>query len=227
MLSYCTGSSAQFFINWGYGWSVPWDSAAEAYYQIDGTDKKFHVQADWVGPAGTGEGRVFINHSDLETNDVPKGGLTNLGGSPVVNGNPIQWVLTGSEKYGYWTSNNPPVAWMQAIIDVIGDRKLKYICMPGSHDAGISRVVFRTVGADNGNTRTQGLDFYGQLLRGARWFDVRPCIGNHGEYFLCHYSKVGLNVHGGLGLFLDDMIDQINRYVYAQLVQSRDGNWSF
>lgn len=29
---------------------------------------------------------------------------------------------------------------MSTILDVIGERQLRYICMPGSHDAGMSVI---------------------------------------------------------------------------------------
>lgn len=52
----------------------------------------------------------------------------------------INWVLSGSEKEGYWSSHSPPIAWMSSILPIIGDRKLKHVCMPGSHDAGMSKL---------------------------------------------------------------------------------------
>lgn len=34
----------------------------------------------------------------------------------------VNFVLTGDEELGYWTSTDPPIAWMSAILSVIGDR---------------------------------------------------------------------------------------------------------
>jgi len=80
----------------------------------------------------------------LRTSDVHRGEVTWY--DPRGPFRAINWVLTGSEKRGYWTSYAPPVAWMSSILDVIGDRKLKHVCMPGSHDAGMWKIDGKTFG---------------------------------------------------------------------------------
>jgi hypothetical protein len=72
----------------------------------------------------------------MSANGVAQGSrheIRSRGGERAAN-----FVLTGSEKVGYWTSVNPPVAWMKALLPIIGGRKLKHISMLGSHNAGIS-----------------------------------------------------------------------------------------
>ncbi|KAL1839526.1 hypothetical protein VTJ49DRAFT_1428 [Mycothermus thermophilus] len=192
--------SAQFKIHFSYS-LYPEDSAGEAYYRIKGTDKTFHVQADYVLRPGWWEQRAMIDYSNLETHGVRKGSLIDIGWAEFSNNQPLQWVLTGSEKYGYWSSHNPPVAWMHAILDAMGDRKLKYIACPA----------------------TQWLDFYGQLVRGSRWFDVRPCLGNGGKHMLGHYSVDRATPAGGNGLSVDEMIEQINRQVASSFMDEYPG----
>ncbi|POR35855.1 Exo-beta-1,3-glucanase [Tolypocladium paradoxum] len=85
------------------------DSAGEAYYQLRGTNKKWHVAARW-NEKKSPEERVGISYTDLETNGTPKGALWDLGWPTHDDGVVVQWVLTGSEKYGYYDSANPPVA---------------------------------------------------------------------------------------------------------------------
>ncbi|KAI5300883.1 hypothetical protein KEM55_004175 [Ascosphaera atra] len=122
-------------------------------------------------------------------------------------------VITGSEKLGrYYTSMNPPIAWMHEILDVIGDRKLKHVCMLGSHDAGISKIDGGTAFADWRNSQSQWLDIYGQLNAGSRYFDIRPVIANGGKYMTGHYnlpSDVPLGVNGQT---IEEIVGNVNKF---------------
>jgi hypothetical protein len=112
------------------------DDKGEVYYYLDGTDKTFQLQARTNLDNPPNIYRVEYVFDGIGTQDVALGTTIEMqerGGQRAVN-----FVLTGSEKVGYWSSVNPPTAWMASIYHVIADRKLKYICMPGSHDAGMS-----------------------------------------------------------------------------------------
>jgi hypothetical protein len=95
-------------------------------------------------------------------------------------------------------------------VDIIGDRKLKYVVMPGSHDAGMSEIHKATSGASRENTQTQWLNIYNQLVRGSRWFDIRPCLADGGKHKLCHYSDVGA-YQGAFGQDVVDVLNQVNK----------------
>ena len=121
------------------------DDKGEAYYSVGSTKQTFQVQArtdaiqNEVHPLVTEY--VF---DGLSTRDVSKGSSVEVidrKGQRAAN-----LVITGSQKYGYWTSANPPVAWISAILDIIGDRKLKHVCLLGSHDAGMSSIHGSTAG---------------------------------------------------------------------------------
>lgn len=99
---------------------------------------------------------------------------------------------------------------MKQILDVIEERKLKYVCMPGSHNAGMSVLDGKTAFASSYNTQTQWLDIYHQLLRGSRWFDIRPCLGNGGGHYFCHYGNIG-TFQGANGQTVQVAIDQVNQ----------------
>lgn len=189
------------------------DTAGEAYYTIDKTGKTFHVTDDWIDSKGMLRNR--IQYDTIGTKDVAAGTIIDLDWPSLDydRGLTNQWVLTGSEDYGYWSSSNPPVAWMNSILGVIGDRKLKHVCMPGSHDAGMSKIDGHTGSGTWQNTQTQFLDLYGQLKRGSRWFDVRPCLGNGGQQLLCHYSEVLGVSQGGNGIKVSEAIDMVNRFM--------------
>lgn len=83
------------------------DDAAEAYFQLDTTDKKFEIHAH-VNGSENPKWRVDVDYSGIGTLDVGRNTIVDLSSGAV------QWVLTGSELYGYWSSVNPPVTWDEA-----------------------------------------------------------------------------------------------------------------
>ncbi|KAI1863819.1 uncharacterized protein JN550_009317 [Neoarthrinium moseri] len=209
------GESAQFLVEMEFMTpsDKPSDTAGEAYYRIATTDKTWHVTADWVDDKDMVRNRIA--YDGLSTKNVAKGNIIDLDWPSLDydRGLTNQWVLTGSEQYGYWSSTNPPVAWMKSILPIIGDRMLKHVCIPGSHDAGMSKIDGHTGAGTASNTQTQVLDIYGQLLKGSRWFDVRPCLGNGGAQHLCHYSTVAGVSQGGNGIKVDEAIDMVNHFM--------------
>lgn len=63
---------------------------------------------------------------------------------------------------------------MHNIKNVIQDRKLVDVIIPGTHDAGMSKITGAILsGGIELTTRTQGLSIYEQLRAGSRWFDLR------------------------------------------------------
>ncbi|KAF4548363.1 Glucan 1,3-beta-glucosidase-like protein 1 [Elsinoe fawcettii] len=189
------------------------DDRAEIYYSLEGTDKKFYVYAH-VETKQSPKWRIDIIHSNLPTKDVANGATVNL---PMpaddTQGRSVQWGLVGSESFGYW-SVNPPVTWMRDTLSIIGERKVKHICMPGSHDAGISLINGKTLASNQDNTQTQILDIYRQLVRGSRFFDIRPCLGNGGKHMLCHYTQdVGGFSQGANGQSVSELIADVNNFM--------------
>lgn len=124
------------------------DDKAEAFYRIDGTDSTFQIWARTNSGDSHKMHEVFY-FENFRTDDQSSGSSTELGDRGGYRA--FNFVVTGSEKYGhYWTSLNPPIAWMSAILNVIGGRKLRHVCMIGSHDAGMSTL--------NGNTACECRD---------------------------------------------------------------------
>lgn len=109
----------------------------------------------------------------------------------------------------------PPPNWMQANLATLGDRTLRNLAIPGSHDAGMSSFSdnSKTGFATEANTRTQTLDLAGQLAAGARYFDIRPVISK-GAFCAGHYSFVDpiKSFQGANGQLVSAMIDQINAF---------------
>ncbi|MET9670309.1 hypothetical protein ABZY19_33940 [Streptomyces sp. NPDC006475] len=101
--------------------------------------------------------------------------------------------------------------WMGQISDVIGDRPLNKIVMPGSHDAGSWSITDRTGVCDTASEAKLARDFpqvaaaisitqmtpiKEQLNSGSRYLDLRLCKQN-GKWYTYHGGPLG-------GLFFDD-----------------------
>jgi hypothetical protein len=120
----------------------------------------------------------------------------------------------------------------------IGCQPLSRLCLPASHDAGMSSLTNgKTAFSTPENTLTQNTDLAGQLAAGFRYFDIRPVIAN-GAFMTGHYShisaeSIGIDLpdfiagpiggaadggwQGGNGQRIADIIAQLNAFL--------DGNW--
>lgn len=103
---------------------------------------------------------------------------------------------------------------MQANLSVIGSHALRHLCLPGSHDAGMSAplnggTAFGTVS----NCVTQSLTIGGQLAKGARYFDIRPVI-SAGIFKCGHYSQLNstLGWQGANGELISNVINDVNTF---------------
>ena len=192
----------------------PVDTNGEAYYRIGDTGKKFQVRATTHIPdtyprrvvfdlTGMGKGQREYKVPEQETS--------------------VTLVITGSNDYGFITSLSfGPGNWMNALKEVIKDRPLRHVVMPGSHDSGMSKLTGAILtGATSSNTQTQGLSTYDQLRMGARWFDLRvqtvhqvvpKCCDNY-EFWTTHISDERAEVPiGQSGEHLDEVVDNINKF---------------
>lgn len=101
-----------------------------------------------------------------------------------------------------WSTNKYPLdGWMEAINDKIGDKPLKNIAIPGSHDAGSSSIVV-------GSAQTQSISILKQLEAGSRYIDLRAKPGAGNKFWI---------YHGILptSLTLDDAMTQIETFAKA------------
>lgn len=80
--------------------------------------------------------------------------------------------------------------WMQNLLPYIGDFPLTRICMPGAHDAGMSKIdtSVEMLGTP-ANTQTQSKSIFELLSLGARFFDLRPTLFD-GKWYTAHGSTV-------------------------------------
>jgi hypothetical protein len=205
------GTASRVYLEFGTKGSQK-DDAGEAYYDIDGTSNKFSVKA-----RKPSDFMLTISLDGLETKQSSQGSNIDLG---FRHDAAVDWIMSTDEAGQWWSNANLGVDWMQQSLSSIGNRTLKQICMPGSHDAGISNFKPGTVGATFANTQTQYLNFYDQLLAGSRYFDLRPVI-SAGQWVAGHYSEVeGLGWLGGNGQSIAEIIQQVNDFTtkYKELV---------
>lgn len=109
----------------------------------------------------------------------------------------------------------PHDAWMAYLSDHIGDRKLRDIALPGSHDSGMNKNDLHSCHiASECNTVTQTGNIGAQLDRGARYFDIRPVIHTNSkptDWCTGHFQLF----HGGFwgcygedrNSIIDDLLD--------------------
>ncbi|KAI7915386.1 glucan 1 [Pyricularia oryzae] len=200
------GFSPQVSLEYGPGTFT--DCNGEAGYQLNGTGSKFQIRATTNDKDKDNKMRAQYKF-DFPVSGVQQGAVYEM--SSRGNDRAVNFVLTGSDKVGYWSSLNPPVAWMTQLLPVMGGRKLRHISMLGSHNAGISVRTGGTIGPSDASI-CQGVDVLGQLQAGARWFDVRPVIGNGGQLLTGHYSGQKAPVFGISGQAIDDIVGNVNAF---------------
>ncbi|POR36398.1 PI-PLC X-box domain-containing protein [Tolypocladium paradoxum] len=188
------------------------DDNAEAYFSIEGTDKKFVIRATTHIPDHY-ERRTVIDLSGM--------GMGQREYLDPGKESPVTLVITGSNDYGFITSiRHGPGNWMKGIYDVIKDRKIQHVVMPGTHDSGMSRISGKILSLGiPANTQTQGINIYDQLRAGARWFDLRvatvhnvPNEGDYGFWILHVNDEKAEVVIGNSGESLDDVVSEINKF---------------
>ena len=101
--------------------------------------------------------------------------------------------------------------WMSDNLDLLGKRTLKHICIPGSHDAGMSQMNGGTAFASECNILTQSLPILDQLELGSRYFDVRPVI-SQGHFMTGHYTDMLDHWQGGNGQSVESIVNEINLF---------------
>eukprot|EP01040_Poterioochromonas_malhamensis_P000204 gene204-214_t len=123
------------------------------------------------------------------------------------------FVVAGTNPNYYINNSVSGESWMTRLLPLFGDRCLRDITLPGSHDAGMSEIHSSTAFSDATNTKTQSLNIHDQLIRGSRYFDIRPIIGG-GQYWTGHYSYISQisSDQGSRGQSIDSVIQNINDF---------------
>ena len=94
-----------------------------------------------------------------------------------------------------------------------GDRTLRQLCIPASHDSGMWKLPWSTNGASEATVITQRKTILDQLNLGVRWFDIRP-VYHKGQWVCGHYTWADKlsSWQGGEGEGIDEMVVGINAF---------------
>lgn len=106
-------------------------------------------------------------------------------------------------------------SWMADMWNVIGNRPLRDIVLPGTHDSGIYQLSekFPLIGPDECNTRTQEFKIKEQLEKGARYFDVRPAFWSANDtWYLAHGGVRDFGFTGAFGEKLQDVLNDVRDF---------------
>ena len=154
-----------------------------------------------------------MDFNNLETRNQALG--TNIFISPKEpTGEAVSWfVLSGTE--GSYTSSGKVDDWMARNHVDIKDKNMREMSIPNSHDTGTFNVTQKTAAAAYGSIKTQTVDYYGQLMEGVRWFDIRPVRSTDNVWYSGHWTWVetaGLDWQGGNGAPIWDLLYAINYF---------------
>jgi hypothetical protein len=199
------GQLTTVYVEWAEGlWVKEKDDAGEVAYGLRGRTEDFSLHFSNHNGRLTGfDVKAILD--DIQTQNNPRGSVIEVGFEHDRSRN---FILSGDGDN--FASSNPPSDWMHQNLKTLGNRKLRHICMPGSHDAGMSKLGKSTVGAVTTNTLTQDLNVREQLEYGSRFLDIRPVISD-GQFTTGHYSEVAGLWHGGNGQTIAEIIDNINQ----------------
>jgi hypothetical protein len=189
---------------WGFLGKMSDDAAETGYsFNTPGGQVGFQVQARY---AKAPQLKVLLDRASTFGN--PQGSSIDLG---FVDYEDTPFIFSGRGQ-GSFGSTNPPMNWMQQSLPNIGCLPLNRICVPASHDSGMSHFNGKTAFATPENTLTHYTDVAGQLQAGFRFFDVRPVISK-GQFFTGHYSEIIGVWQGGNGQSIASIIDQVNAFL--------------
>lgn len=203
------GGSVSVYVEWNEGiGNHKEDDAGEVTYTLAGTSFNFQVQARATN------GFTLQVLLGLPALNYPQGSTIPVGWDWNKNpsGGHVEFVLAGEPNY-FQVSGQQSGPWMQNTLPLLGAQPLRHLCMPGSHDAGMSVYTSGTAFAHECNTLTQQVNIQTQLQLGARYFDVRPVI-SAGQYYTGHYSYVSQinSWQGANGQSIAAIINELNTY---------------
>ena len=183
------------------------------HYSFNQHQPAFEIAIDGCNSMSS---RYNIRLTGFPTMGNPKGSTITI---PFNRGETSHFILSGTEEM-FASSNLAAADWMRKTLPAIGNRSLRRICMPMSHDAGMSVDNTPTAFAKPRVTVTQTKSIAEQLNLGARYFDIRP-VWSQGQYYTGHYSNLPvIDWQGGLGQSVSEIVKELNTFTkhHAELV---------
>ncbi|OTA15955.1 hypothetical protein Xvie_02292 [Xenorhabdus vietnamensis] len=181
------------------------DCNFEIKYQImDSQNNSFIIRGRYKIEIGRFDLEIYLDN--LETRNHKKDSIVSLAWKP---NELVHFFLIG-DAGNYIGPDINTESWMQDHRNILGELPINKLCIPGSHDAGMSAVTWKTFLAAKCNTLTQSNNVLGQLKLGIRYFDIRPVLSD-GEFFTGHYRNIAI-WEGANGESIKSIIDGINLF---------------
>jgi hypothetical protein len=181
-------------------------------YSIEGTSSSFKIHAAY----GFSDSKFHCILTGMSTLSDSNQATINIGSVTNVN-YPMYYgttfILAGVDGAWVTSSTGSIGPWMTQSLKYIGDRNLRHICIPGSHDSGMCLLTDKTVVASAATAVTQHRGIDDQLRLGIRFFDIRPIRWN-GKLQCGHVGYINdlLKWQGGTGQSIDDIVSQVNGF---------------
>ena len=150
--------------------------------------------------------------NNADSRNAIRGSEIGLG---MISNRKLYMVIAG--EGGDWNFNSVGEVhkWMYVSLDKWQDRSLRQLCVPASHDSGMSLVTSKTSLAAPTSIITQYNSVFNQLNNGVRYFDLRP-VHHNGQWVSGHYTFVDSDAincwQGGDGESIQSIIEQVNQF---------------
>jgi len=123
---------------------------------------------------------------------------------------------SGSDKiWGSFTYTQDITNWMHANYNLIKDKNLKQISLPGAHDAAMYMAQNCSTFGTACNTETQNRTMLGMLSAGVRYFDLRPVIDSGNTMYCGHFSNTTVGIQGCDGDLLQNILNNVKEFLQA------------
>lgn len=183
------------------------DDSAKIKYQNDNTADSFIIHFFYVNNS-------FQVQVDISQLHIPDRSTVDLHWWHTTNDQHLFPFTLSYYDGQFYCETSDMSNWMSKHYNLISSKSLSEICIPGSHDSGMSLINGSTAFVTSDNVLTQSKDIYNQLKAGVRYFDIRPGIGNGGQLVCVHYSNVAHTDRyvGANGQDLTSIVNDINRF---------------
>ncbi|KAI9666689.1 MAG: hypothetical protein M1821_004625 [Bathelium mastoideum] len=183
------------------------DDEMWADYRIEGTSSYFRM---WAANKFN-DSKFHCWLSGMSTLSDPMDATVNIGSNTGDLG--TTFIMTGIDGAWVTSSGGAIGPWMTQSMNYIGERALRQICLPCSHDSGMALLGKKTPLASAATVVTQHRHVGDQLRLGIRFFDIRPV--KWGDVLYCGhvtYTNDFTKWQGGMGESIDDVINQVNDF---------------
>lgn len=155
----------------------------------------------WSCNGSNGQKWAYTGQQTLKSS-VAAGKCLDVSGGALQDGTIAKISSCNTVQAQKWTAPTGQRKWMAALSDLIGNKPLNQVVLPGTHDSGTYSLLSGVaapdadnaivvqygslVGVTEGWAKAQQRDITQQLEDGIRALDLRPCIDAGGTARICH-----------------------------------------